>query len=91
MSSFSVIRHKISKSLELPEDVLGAAFRIQIIGNTVILCGCKKILNYTSEAITVLTKEGTVTLCGRYLKCLYFFENTIEISGEISSVRIDNK
>ena len=91
MSCFSAIRHKISKSLELPEDVLGAVFRIQLIGNTAIMCGCKKILNYTSEDITVLTKDGTVTFCGMHLKCLYFFENTIEIAGEISNVRIDKK
>ena len=89
MSSFGVIRHKISKSLELPEDALCSAYRIQIIGNTAILCGCKKILNYTSEEITVLTKDGVVSFNGKSLKCMYFFENTIELCGVISNVRID--
>ncbi|MBQ8836993.1 MAG: YabP/YqfC family sporulation protein [Clostridia bacterium] len=90
LPSFKYVRHKLSKTLELPEDSFGTSCRLQIIGNCAILCGCKKILKYKSEEITVLTKDGITVFCGEHLKCIYFFEGTIEISGEIHCVRFEN-
>lgn len=91
LHKFKYIRHKLSNTLELPEDSLGASCRLQVIGNTAILCGCRKILKYKSEEIVVITKDGTVAFCGERLKCMYFFEETIEICGEISCVRFENR
>lgn len=91
MANFKYVRHKISKGLELPEDALGAVCRLQIIGNCAILCGCRKILKYKSDEIIVLTQEGVTAFCGEHLKCVYFFEGTIEISGNISSVRLEKR
>ncbi len=88
---FRTVRNKLSKTLEIPEDALGAASRLQIIGNCAILCGCIKLLKYKSEEITALTKDGTVTFSGEHLKCLYFFENTLEISGVIKAVSFERR
>ncbi len=89
MSKFKYVRQKLSEKLELPEDALSNCARLQIIGNCAILCGCKKILKYKSEEISVLTKDGVVVLCGEHLKCIYFFESTIEICGNINCVRYE--
>ena len=91
MADFRFVRHKLSKTLELPEDSLGTAYRLQIIGNCAILCGCRKLLKYKSEEIYALTKDGVVTFCGEHLKCVYFFEETIEICGELNCVRIEKR
>ena len=91
MANFRFVRHKLSKTLELPEDSLGAAYRLQIIGNCAILCGCRKLLLYKSEEISALTNDGVITFCGEHLKCTYFFEETIEISGEFTGVRIEKR
>ena len=91
MSKFKYVRHKLSKTLDLPEDAFSTSCRLQIIGNCAILCGCKKLLKYKSEEIIVLTNEGITVFCGVHLKCLYFFEGTIEISGDISNVRFEKK
>ncbi len=91
MPIFKMVRNKLSKSLELPEDALGGTYRLQIIGNCAIVVGCIKILKYKSEEITVLTKEGSVSVCGEHLKCIYFFEGTVEIRGDIDCVRMDRK
>ncbi len=88
MSGFRYVRSKLSKTFEIPEDSIGAAFRLQIIGSCATLSGCLKILKYKNDEITVLTKDGTVSFCGSDLKCIYFFCGTIEISGEISGVSI---
>lgn len=91
MPNFRYVRNKLSKTLELPEDSLGAAYRLQIIGDCAILCGCRKLLKYKSEEIVALTKDGTVAFCGEHLKCVYFFGGTIEINGDISGVRIEKR
>ena len=90
MKKFRYIRQQLSQKLELPEDSLGDALRIQVIGNTAILCNCKKIIKYKSEEISVLTKQKTVTLKGEHLKCVYFFEGNIEICGDINCVELVN-
>lgn len=91
MASFKYIRHRISEKLELPEDSLSATHRVQIIGSTAILSGCKKLLKYKSEEIVALTKDSVVTFCGEHLKCVYFFEGTVEICGEINNVGFEKR
>lgn len=91
MKKFRLARHILSQTLELPEDAIGSAFRLQIIGNCSILCGCKKLLKYKSEEIIALTKDGTVTFSGEHLKCVYFFDGTLELSGDFNGVRFDIK
>lgn len=91
MPIFKIVRNKISKGLELPEDAFGGTYRLQIIGNCAILVGCIKILKYKSEEITVLTKDGCISICGQHLKCIYFFEGTVEIRGDMSGIRMDRK
>ena len=91
MACFRVIRHGLSGKLELPEDSLGAAYRLQLIGNTAILCGCRKLLKYKSEEIVALTKEATISFTGEHLKCVYFFEGTLEIRGEIGGIGITKR
>lgn len=91
MAKFQHVRNRLSGKLELPEDSLGAAYRLQLIGGTAILCGCRKLLKYKSEEITALTKEATITFTGEHLKCVYFFEGNIEICGEISGIGIEKR
>lgn len=91
MSKFGFIRRRIADTLDFPEDAVGKAFRLQIIGSTAILNGCRKILKYKSEEISALTFDGIITFCGEHLKCVCFFGNTLEIKGEIQGVRIEKR
>lgn len=91
LAGFKYIRRGLSQKLELPEDSLGSAYRLQLIGDTVILCGCRKLLKYKSEEIAVLAKDAVLRITGEHLKCLYFFENTIEISGSIQGIGIEKR
>ena len=91
MQKFKVAKSKFLNALELPEDSLGGMFRLQIIGGHAILSGCIKLLQYKSTEIIALTKSGTVTFCGEHLKCVSFFDKTLEICGELNAVRFENK
>lgn len=90
MSKFKAIRHRLSERLELPEDVLGS-YRLQLFAGHVILSGCRKLLKYNSDEISVLTVDGIISFHGEHLKCRYFFEGTVELSGEIGSVVIEKR
>lgn len=91
MAKFKHIRHNLSGKLELPEDALGTAYRLQLIGDSAILCGCRKLLKYTSEEVVALTKEAAVSFIGMHLKCVYFFEGTVEICGDIRQIGIEKR
>lgn len=91
IASFRYIRRKLSEKLELPEDSLGSSLRVQIIGNRIIICGGKKLIKYKSEEISVLCKDEVITVTGRQLKCMYFYEGTVEIAGEISTVGFEDR
>ena len=91
MVKFKYIRRSLSDRMEIPEDTLGNIFRLQIIGDCAILSGCRKILKYKSEEIVVLTKESAISFCGEHLKCVYFFEGTIEIKGNFSGIGIQKR
>lgn len=91
MKKIKRMRGRLSEKLDIPEDTLGECYRLQLIGEHAILSAGRKILKYKSEEIVVLTKEGTVSFYGEHLKCIYFFEGTVEICGEIREIRIDKR
>jgi len=91
MASFRYMRRRLSEKLELPEDSLGSSLRVQIIGNRIIICGGKKLIKYKPEEIAVLCKDEVVTVIGNHLKCMYFYEDTVEIVGEIVTIGFDER
>ena len=62
--------------------------RIEITGNfEVILHGCKRILSYTPERITLQMKRGgEISIVGSTLVCSSFFIGAVVIEGRIESV-----
>lgn len=91
MSTYRSVRHRLSERLELPEDSLGGSYRLQLFDAHAILSGCRKLLKYKSEEIVVLTASGTVSFLGEHLKCKYFFEGTVELTGDFRSIVIERK
>ena len=91
MGNFKYISKRLSEKLELPEDAVSDSFRLQLIGEGLIVCGCKKLLKYKSEEIVLLTGDSVITLLGKGMKCIYFFEKTIEIRGDFTDIRLENR
>ncbi len=86
MPRFKYIKARLSEKLEIPEDAFSASSRLQIIGNCILVSNCKKILRYRSENIEILTSDSIISICGEHLKCIYFYEGSIEIRGEYSDI-----
>ncbi len=91
MAAFKSFRRTLSERLELPEDTLGNSYRLQMFEGCAILSGCRKLLKYKSEEIVVLTNIGIISFIGEHLKCRYFFEGTIEISGSFRGITIEKR
>ena len=91
MSKFRYVRHRLSEKLELPEDALGAAYRLQMIGDCVLIGGCRKILKYKPDEITAAASGADISVRGAHLKCVYFFEGTIEVRGDVTDIGIAKK
>lgn len=91
LSAFKFIKNKLSSKLHLPADSLGRTYRLQIIGENAILCGCKKILKYKAEEISVLTHDAIITFSGEHMKCICFFDDNIEIRGIFKGVSLERK
>ena len=91
MTKFRYVRHRLSEKLELPEDALGAAYRLQLIGDCALIGGCKKILKYKSDDITALAKGAEISVRGAHQKCVYFLKKTIVVRGEIEGKKKKKK
>ena len=91
MSKFRYVRHRLSEKLELPEDALGAAYRLQMIRDCVLIGGCRKILKYKPDEITAAASGADISVRGAHLKCVYFFEGTIEVRGDVTEIGIAKK
>lgn len=91
MTRFRYVRHRLSEKLELPEDALGASYRLQMIGDCVLIGGCRKILKYKPDEITAAASGADISVRGEHLKCVYFFEGTIEVRGDIAQIGIAKK
>ena len=68
-----------------------SAGRIEICGNfEATVHGCKRIIHYSPERITLAMKEKgrTLTLEGRELVCVSFFVGAVVIEGIIERVEL---
>ena len=91
IASFRKTWRVLSEKLELPEDAFGFAPRVQMFGKRIIVSGCKKLLKYQSDEIVILCSDSVVSIFGEHLKCMYFFEGTVEICGEIFTVCFEDR
>lgn len=78
---------KLAKWLDIPESVLRAGCYLEMRGrNSVRLMGCRKILMYTPECITLGLGRGCVSFYGRRLVCTSYHAGSVEIDGVIDRV-----
>lgn len=73
---------------------LSAAFggcMIEMRGrNTLTVGGCRRILTYSKEEISLLTKDGVLSVTGRDLTCISYFATDVGIEGDIAALRFSD-
>ena len=76
----------------LPSDAVGLSdgFMAEMRGRCgVTVRGCRRILSYSEEAVTLLTRDGRVTVKGAGLTCATYYRGAIGIDGRIDALTFE--
>lgn len=81
----------LASKTTLPSDLLIGEFRLEVRGrNTVIINGCKRILEYSPERMRLAIKKSSVCVSGERLICSTYHDGAICIEGYIGSISFDD-
>lgn len=73
-------------SLSLPPELGGPSQIILTLGKTVFLSGCKGLVGYHPDHITLSMTDGIVTVYGKDLKLKTFSESQLAVIGNIVGI-----
>ena len=80
----------LSAKTTLPSDILVGEFRLEMRGrNTVILNGCKRILEYSPNKMMLSAKSWSFSIIGERLVCTSYHDGAICIEGYIKDIVFD--
>ena len=80
---------RVAELFSIPSDAVGLSdgFMAELRGRrSVTVRGCRRILLYSKEAVTLLTRDGHVTVKGAELSCAAYYHGAIGIDGRIDAV-----
>ncbi|MGN8914347.1 sporulation protein YqfC [Anaerofustis butyriciformans] len=84
---FNNTKEKITKSLQLPEEILLEKLNIEILGNEKInIINHKGIIYYSSENIRINSTSGLLSIKGKNLLLSTLISEELIIEGEIDSI-----
>ena len=82
------LTRQLTKSLELPEDLMLGASIVTVTGRRdLAIENYKGILEYTTESIVLQGKNSKICFEGRKLSIDYYTNEDMKISGSIEAVR----
>lgn len=78
---------KFTEEMQLPESAVTDSFRIEFRGNTdVVIEGCRGIVEYTEECISLNLGKNIVHFSGAQLEISSFFESQAILKGTVISM-----
>ena len=84
---FNNTKEKITKSLQLPEEILLEKLNIEILGNEKMnIINHKGIIYYSSENIRINSSSGLISIKGKNLLLSTLISEELIIEGEIESI-----
>lgn len=84
------VRARICRALDLYPDALGGEACVEIRGRGyVAVRGCREILGYTSERISLSLLRGALSVEGEDLVCVSYLSGAVGIEGRIGCVRFE--
>lgn len=84
---FNNTKEKITKSLQLPQEILLEKLNIEILGNEKMnIINHKGIIYYSSENIRINSTSGLLSIKGKNLLLSTLISEELIIEGEIDSI-----
>ena len=72
---------------ELPSDALAGEVLVEMRGRqTMLVQGCRRILEYSPERIVIAARGFSVSVVGQRLICSAYYGGTVAVEGLISGV-----
>ena len=84
---------KLGERLGLPRESLPGGFSAFFSGgNEVTVRGCRRILRYEAEIITLsVGKKKEISVCGTGLICTAFNAETVTVTGDIAALTLSER
>ena len=77
----------LAVKLDIPADVTGDGLRLDMRGrHTLMVHGCRKILDFTPCEVRLALRDATLTVSGRRLICTAYLAGAVGIEGYICAV-----
>ena len=77
----------MGKSLEIDADMIRGGSLVEIRGRSrVEIGGVKKIGSYSTECVVLIMNQGTLSVCGERLECIFYRHGEAAVEGKIRSV-----
>ncbi len=77
----------LAVKLDVPSDILCGGLRIELRGrNTLLVHGCLKILQYTSEEMQLALRGCVLRVTGERLICHTYLAGAVGVEGKINGV-----
>lgn len=84
---FNNTKEKITKSLQLPQEILLEKLNIEVLGNEKMnIINHKGIIYYSSEHIRINSSSGLLSIKGRDLLLSTLISEELIIEGQIDSI-----
>jgi len=75
------------QALALPEDMLGGAARVTVLGNArALIENHRGIADIGDECVKLMTRQGMLTVCGRELTLREVRADALSICGVIATI-----
>ena len=79
-------------AMSLPSDALWGEVRLEMRGrSTLLLSGCRRIIKYTPQEITLGVKGFFVSIAGAGLICTTYHYGSVTVEGLICSISFEEE
>lgn len=78
---------KISNRTMIPEEIMTGSCCITATGQReIVIENYKNILEYQSDRLVVMTRQGRIEICGKRLEISYYGKDEMKIMGKIEAL-----
>lgn len=81
------LAERLSRRLDIPADVFCGGLTLELRGRgELYIMGCRRIVYYSTERISLALRDSILTVEGRRLSCITYFNSQVGICGRVDSI-----
>lgn len=81
------IAERLARRLDIPADITCGGLTLELRGRgELYITGCRRIVYYSTERISLALRDAVLTVEGRRLSCITYFNSQVGICGRIEGI-----